>query len=383
MKIQSVERDSFASYQLDLIRGLAALMVLAGHAVGLFLYLPKEQPTSWIGTAAYYASAYGHEAVMIFFVLSGFLVGSTVVKQVEQGRWSWGNYAISRLTRLMIVLIPALLIGFGLDRLGIYNFGESGIYGGGPVYHGIIPGAVSAVATWPTFWGNLFFLQTIKFWTLGSNGPLWSLAFEFWYYVIFPLLWIGLKGKNSILVRALFVIAACACLAFIGKHAAIRFAIWLLGVGVAMIPPVPGLGRPIARNAALLVLVGITVATHFSRFHASLIADTLVGLTFATFLLTTLNAPNRDLSQSRKWVSRGLSNVSYTVYLFHLPMLVFLHALLVPAGSLLPANAGNVGMVVGLVVSVFAVCVGMWWLFESRTDVVRKWVQSKFLPRAI
>ena len=34
---------------------------------------------------------------------------------------------------------------------------------------------------------NAFFLQTIVGPTFGSNGPLWSLAYEWWYYVLFPL----------------------------------------------------------------------------------------------------------------------------------------------------------------------------------------------------
>jgi peptidoglycan/LPS O-acetylase OafA/YrhL len=36
--------------------------------------------------------------------------------------------------------------------------------------------------------GNLVFLQAILVPTWGSNGPLWSLAFEFWFYIWFPTL---------------------------------------------------------------------------------------------------------------------------------------------------------------------------------------------------
>jgi peptidoglycan/LPS O-acetylase OafA/YrhL len=38
-----------------------------------------------------------------------------------------------------------------------------------------------------TFVGNLAFLQTIAVPIFGTNGPMWSLANEFWYYLIFPL----------------------------------------------------------------------------------------------------------------------------------------------------------------------------------------------------
>ena len=52
----------------------------------------------------------GHTAVIIFFVLSGYLVGKHVYLAFNTGRWSWREYAIKRLSRLWIVLIPALIL---------------------------------------------------------------------------------------------------------------------------------------------------------------------------------------------------------------------------------------------------------------------------------
>jgi hypothetical protein len=45
-----------------------------------------------------------------------------------------------------------------------------------------------------TFLGNLCFVQTVSVPVYGSNGPLWSLANEFWYYVMFPLGAVALMG---------------------------------------------------------------------------------------------------------------------------------------------------------------------------------------------
>ena len=42
------------------------------------------------------------------------------------------------------------------------------------------------------FLGSMAFLQTIYIPTFGSNGPMWSLSNEFWYYIVFPLVaWLG------------------------------------------------------------------------------------------------------------------------------------------------------------------------------------------------
>lgn len=68
------------STHLDLIRGLSALAVMSGH-----------------------------EAVMVFFVLSGFFIGTSVLESFRERRWSWRAYLINRLTRLQLVLVPASL----------------------------------------------------------------------------------------------------------------------------------------------------------------------------------------------------------------------------------------------------------------------------------
>lgn len=57
----------------------------------------------------YWASGFGHQAVVIFFVLSGALVGGSVLRSVSNGTWSWSDYLIRRLSRLYIVLIAAML----------------------------------------------------------------------------------------------------------------------------------------------------------------------------------------------------------------------------------------------------------------------------------
>ena len=66
----------------------------------------------------YFATGLGHQAVVVFFVLSGYLVGGSVLTAYQSGRWSWAAYALRRLTRLWVVLLPALIITLAVDGLG-------------------------------------------------------------------------------------------------------------------------------------------------------------------------------------------------------------------------------------------------------------------------
>src|SRR5262249_23783089 len=135
----------------------------------------------------YTVTSFGHDAVMVFFVLSGFLVGGAVVNAFRQRRWNLRQYAVARATRLYVVLIPALALTAFWDRLGLHWFGQHTIYTGvADVFrHDFFN--VSERAGLGALLGNLFFVQTVLVPPFGSNDALWSLAFEGWYYVMFPL----------------------------------------------------------------------------------------------------------------------------------------------------------------------------------------------------
>src|SRR5208282_4394039 len=102
----------------DLIRGLAALGVVYCHA-RVLLIQSVSNGIRPIDRVLYLLSGYGHSAVMVFFVLSGYLVGGSVVRATTSGRWSWGDYLLARGVRLYLVLVPALLLTALWDRIGL------------------------------------------------------------------------------------------------------------------------------------------------------------------------------------------------------------------------------------------------------------------------
>ena len=76
-----------------------------------------------------------------FFALSGFLVGGPAFRAILHGDWNWERYMIKRLTRLWIVLIPALLLTLGLDTAGEILGGSAGYTGG---FYGLISSGPSS-----------------------------------------------------------------------------------------------------------------------------------------------------------------------------------------------------------------------------------------------
>jgi len=101
------------------------------------------------------------------------------------------------------------------------------------------------------FVGNLLYLQSILVMPFGSNGPLWSLAHEFWYYLAFPILVLMLTKAERLWLRIGSALLLVAWTWFVGRYVAVLGIPWLMGVLLAYLPPVP-LRQSWSRRAAIL-----------------------------------------------------------------------------------------------------------------------------------
>ena len=367
-----------ASVHLDLLRGVAALAVMAGHVRGLFF----EDFQSLGGGArpvlavVYGATALGHEAVMVFFVLSGFFVGGSVINSL--GRWSWRPYVVNRLSRLLIVLVPALLLTAAIDAL-------ARTLPAGPLYYAH---PIANLGTEPfdarrgaaTFAGNLLFLQNIFVRPFGSNTALWSLSNEFWYYVLFPL------GAVAALARAprggrviAAAILAGLCL-WLPPFMLAAFAIWCFGVVVYLLPAVDSRRHP---RAAWAITIGfgasLPVALVFAALHRlpSSWADFVVGVTAAgaVYAIARVERGPRRSSAVCKAVAHRLSGCSYSLYAVHLPIVMLIRVAAGPARWAPTAASGAWGaaIVAGVVGSAMAFAA----VTEAHTDGVRRWMTRR------
>jgi peptidoglycan/LPS O-acetylase OafA/YrhL len=379
-------RNTVASLHFDVIRAAAAIAVLVYHIrYRFFLDFPEVSAPSLLAKGYYFITAFGHDAVMVFFVLSGFLISGSIFRDRKLMRFSWIHYGVNRLTRLYVVLIPGLLLTAFWDGLGSYLFPAHPIYTGAPMpwFHHFID--VPAHLTPTIALGNVLFLQSIYVPELGSNGPLWSLSYEFWYYCLFPILYIGILHAESWRGRALGIVAALLVAAIVSRAILFYFPIWLMGTVLCLLPQKKNLfGRSAFRAALALAGLAFAVAVvagHLSFVqnfygHSTLVSDyvTAIGFSMLLYVLTHDNRPMQPSRYAR--LSQAAAGFSYTLYVVHMPFIVFLRAVLIPDRPWEPVPWYlAAGCVVTGVCLIYAYLVGR--VTEAKTAEVRGFVMAR------
>jgi peptidoglycan/LPS O-acetylase OafA/YrhL len=311
------------SVYLDLLRYAAALMVYFFHAGHFSNYkLP-------------FFSTYGGLGVAVFFVLSGFVIAYSAAGK----RRDIFDYFIARFARLWSIALPAIVLTFVLDTLGQWL-----------ALSAYAPMQPYSAFKWIASSGiNALFLNQI--WHLdiwvGTNGPFWSLSYEFWYYVIFATL-IYFRGWQRVAMAGLGI-----CIA--GPGIIIAFPVWLLGVGLYHLlrkqPAAQGTvagGIALCASVALMILYiqmgGSRIFTALPVAYALAALKPwginfwpqsyLVGLLIALNIYGFARVQNifRNPSDRIVGLVRKTAETSFGLYLFHYPLMYFCKAVLAAAG---------------------------------------------------
>jgi peptidoglycan/LPS O-acetylase OafA/YrhL len=342
---------------LDLLRGAAALAVMLGHVRDgnwvAYGALPAADRT--VATANFFfATRLGHEAVLVFFVLSGFLVGGNLIERVRNGRFQLVDYAVDRTTRILIPLAPACALTLVVNGLAF----------------GMRPNILTAL-------GNAVGLNGVVVETLANNPPLWSLAFEIWFYVLAGALAVLVAGRAKLLALAV-VFASVAVFAKLG---ALYVLVWGGGaiiVTVANAPKASRLFLPgliLALSGILFYQLGIG-----SRSFAQTVvvpgpvAEAMIGCG------TRLCVPYLCGDQANAVLApcgapiRFLSEVSFSLYLVHYPINAFLCSMTPRWTSIDLASSGS--FLLKAVVS-FAAAVVFWLLFEKPSFAIRRQLKRR------
>lgn len=365
-----LNKRSTASIWFDLFRALAAAAVLLHHVRPSFFvhYTDVEHKNPFI-QAFYLISSKGYQSVMIFFVLSGFFISSSVVGSVSKSNWSWGVYLNHRISRLGAVLLPALLLTFLWNELSMALFH-------GNAWVGRMDG--------PTFWMNLFFLQGIGPFPstmFGENDALWSLSIEFWFYILFPCILLAFTS-SKLTGKLLYGAAALMLGLFLGKQVMPLFLIWLLGSVLLFIPDFRAPRRWLYRLCILAVPMGAFAGAFvLSGRSKEFSVNFVVGLTFAALLYVI-----RTLYNQRTYRTRSLWNqvilkaagFSYTLYLTHFPLNNLLVSY-IRDGKVQPA-AGSLLLFTAMILTavLYAWAVSLWT--EEKTSWIRG-VTSRLIGR--
>ena len=187
---------------LDVVRGVAALLVVLGHSRDISARVSGLNHTGdSFFEMVLLPSSFAVEAVAVFFVLSGYLVGGQVIRQNREGRFRWGEFLIKRLSRLWAVLIPGLFITY-ISWLAMTHLS--------PQSYTLAEGS-----TLPSALCNVLFLQESWCDSYLINSSLWSLSYEFWFYIIFTSLITALyamfsQSWTSVILNTLVVFLSVA-----------------------------------------------------------------------------------------------------------------------------------------------------------------------------
>ncbi len=343
---------------LDGLRGIAAAIVMIGHVRWLlwegysegFLKHPGQYSAPE-KVLVYFLSIFrfGHQAVLFFFVLSGFVIHLKYSKKLANkvgGGFDYGDYFRRRIKGSTRLFLFTLLLTYLLDTW-VTHLGFS-IYSGGTP-NAIINQNVANDHSLVNLAGNLVFYRGGPVGIWGTNSPLWSLKYEWWFYVLYPALL--LVNRRTLIGSTLLVVVLFLFSFFTETYSSAFFInvfeyllAWWMGVILADIYT-KRIKITHAQLSFLALLLPFLVVgeTRISNF---LLADIcwaagFFGLLNFFFYLRSRGA-QLILLNKLKW----LGDCSYTLYIIHFPVTVFLGGLALHYNhnemprSLLPLFAG-------------------------------------------
>lgn len=296
--------------EIDGLRAIAVLSVLIYHA------FPEWLPSGFIG-------------VDIFFVISGYLITSILIKEITSGKFQFATFYERRIRRLLPPLLPvlavtAILCSVLLSEVAFKDFSRS----------------LKSVAI---FLSNWHFLSSISYFDApGSITPLlhtWSLAVEEQFYFFFPvILIIAIKLREQLVVPLILMLLMLSFtysvfLLNAGNqdaafyNSAARF--WELSVGslIAALPRVSISGRIatiLEATGIALILCALLTFSHETVFPGP------------SALLPTVGAGLIIFAQGKGVIALALSLrplvliglISYALYLWHWPLMVAVRLIL-------------------------------------------------------
>jgi peptidoglycan/LPS O-acetylase OafA/YrhL len=311
---------------LDSLRGLAAMIVCLHHF--LFIntsHLQVYKGQTWYDTL-FRISEYNKEAVLFFFVLSGFSIGLSLKNKVPDSPETINEYIYRRFKRLLPVYILALLFtlisGLVMHQVHLPNY-----------------------SAWNML-GNILFLQTADivegswFIPYGFNGPLWSLSFEFFFYCFFPLVYLINRkylSKINILVKygVLLVLSVAAFavnkIFFVPYFAFFTsFIIWLSGYLASRTYLKGETYHLLFAGVFAFGVLYLTAGRHFlsSNTLAFICKGLLMGAVFYMITFFSKSETTQTIFKWPVWILNKIFNYigkgSYATYALHYPLMLML-----------------------------------------------------------
>ena len=356
---------------LDLFRAAAALLVLFGHARNwFFTSITAVDHPSLLLKLFWLITVLQHEAVVIFFVISGFLVGGAMVNSLNKNTFDLRKYLIARFARIYIVYV------FWIGRSVLHDFGGDTIR---PLFSEAQPdlGGLRAALC------HLAGVQGFVCIAWKQNPALWSLGYEWVLYLFAPAI-LGLAvGRGAWGIRltgiALLLFGAAAMSGDMQEWG-FWFSTWFMGVAASRVSRAYRLPMMVGLVGLCLVIGGMA----FSRLQILPATATDAVITTGAALAVACR-PLVSFSLAPRFFGWAAS-FSYSLYATHLPIIFLTIACLqnvgFPAHKLLPG---------ALAFSEFGICVITSLVFayvfslftERRTDYLRSRLSDAVLRKEL
>jgi peptidoglycan/LPS O-acetylase OafA/YrhL len=296
---------------LDGLRGLAAQAVFVSHLLNHFLPALPLGFNAWLSVIA-------QLAVVVFFVLSGFVIAGSICARSQSGPFDLTGFALSRIARIYPPYLLAVVLCFSI---------------GGLVSAGLIS-PPAPLQGWPVDISVAAVLRALTFaYTQGDlmtrlDGPLWSLRLEVLLYVVAASAAIALTWRNwfwraaagllavlllagalrtltgTVLAIATFSLGAAVNIWGDRLRAALS-ALWAERMAIAaLILALPVLGWPGVMPYASPA--GVTVQILIAAVVAAWVAHLSVG------------ACGLNAALAR---AKPLGGFAYTLYVIHMPLI--------------------------------------------------------------
>lgn len=307
--------------------------------------------------------------VTIFFLISGYIVTRTTLPKALAGKYDVIDFAIDRGTRIVTPLVPAIILIYICD-LFFFTDGQAQrffdvhlnlptlVANAALLFNNPLLAAISKV-------GHMPWLDVGR---IGSAQPLWTVVIEWWIYIAFGVLaieWI-LRRRFTLVSLLWFGFALLYPWATIVKGMALPFA-WLFGAfyclaedKIRAIPKLP---------LGVIVVISAIMAGTVWKISGYDFYDPLFVCLFSVAFLFSHRLLDDAVSDGRRTMPAIFnlwSDYSYSIYLLHFSLLIYLEAL--HPSFLTPIKC----VITGYLIS--NICAFIYWrLIEKRHAAVRRY----------
>lgn len=339
------------------MRGLAAVVVLISHVVQLHLLR-----FTGLGTPLHQISSFASEyAVVVFFVISGYLITHTLEVNIERnGRLRLDVFLAARVARIYPPLIYAILVSLAVFLvMDLFDLpGRNG-----PMS---LPGDVYAAREVV----NLRFSEVARALVmlngmLEINGPLWSIYIEAKLYALFACALALITGRRSFMLAVVFNLILWSGIKY--NPGFIGYAVvWLIGALAYYIwNERDGCFNRLLLCSSMIAFIILVEGARLVQGGGApwvVVRDVFVAAAIAWILFRM---------RVRVPASKRLADCSYTLYVTHFPILLLAQSVLLATGS------SSVGTAVGVAALSTMVAIGLALVggrIEAKKTVVQNWL---------